>query len=58
MNIVILDAKTLGDVDLSALEALGNITIYDTTKAQETLQRVKDADIVVTNKKRGKALPL
>jgi len=50
MNIVILDAKTLGDVDLSALEALGNVTIYDTTKAQETLQRVKDADIVVTNK--------
>ena len=51
MNIVLLDAKTLGDdLDLSALEDLGTFTRYDTTTEDETLTRIQDADIVITNK--------
>ena len=51
MNIVLLDAKTLGDdLDLSALENLGTFTRYDTTTEDETLTRIKQADIVITNK--------
>lgn len=51
MNIVILDRKTLGlDIDMSIFEELGNVTSYDTTKANETIQRLQNADIVITNK--------
>ncbi|PTB83971.1 D-2-hydroxyacid dehydrogenase [Sulfurovum lithotrophicum] len=51
MNIVLLDAKTLGDdLDLSPLEQFGTFTRYDTTSEEETLERVIDADIVITNK--------
>jgi glycerate dehydrogenase len=51
MTIVLLDAKTLGDdLDLSALEAFGTFTRYDKTSQEETLERIIDADIVITNK--------
>lgn len=51
MNIVILDRKTLGlDIDMSIFEELGNVTSYNTTKANETVQRLQSADIVITNK--------
>jgi len=50
MKIVFLDALTLGDVDFDKFKELGEVVIYQTTKENETLNRVKDADIVVTNK--------
>jgi len=51
MNIVILDAKTLGaDLDLSPLNAFGEVTTYQTTSSRETASRIADADIVITNK--------
>lgn len=51
MKIVILDAKTLGDdLDISVLEQFGDLTIYQTTSKEETLERIKDAEIVLTNK--------
>lgn len=51
MKIVVLDAKTLGcDIDLDILKEFGDVEIYETTKKEETLDRVKNADIVVTNK--------
>ncbi len=51
MEIVVLDAKTLGsDVDLNILKEFGELTVYDTTSKDETLNRVKEADIIVTNK--------
>lgn len=51
MTIVFLDRKTLGeDIDLKQFDTLGNIISYETTSPEETLQRVQDADIVVTNK--------
>ncbi|CAA6812009.1 MAG: D-3-phosphoglycerate dehydrogenase (EC [uncultured Sulfurovum sp.] len=51
MNIVLLDAKTLGDdLDLSPLKKFGTLTIYDTTSKELTAQRIRTADIVITNK--------
>ncbi|WP_456479074.1 D-2-hydroxyacid dehydrogenase [Nautilia sp.] len=50
MKIVFLDALTLGDVDFERFEKLGHVEVYKTTKPSETLKRVKNADIAVTNK--------
>lgn len=51
MNIAILDADTLGkDADLSVFEQFGELTIYPMTNSHETLMRVQNANIVITNK--------
>ena len=51
MNIVILDAKTLGDdLDISVLDTFGTVTVYQTTSREETLERIQIADIIITNK--------
>jgi glycerate dehydrogenase len=51
MKIVFLDRKTLGDdINLEQFEKLGDVVSYNTTSSEETLNRVQDADIVVTNK--------
>lgn len=53
MNIVFLDAYTLNplnDLDLSVLNSLGNITLYDRTSPEQLLERAKDAEIILTNK--------
>ena len=51
MKIVILDRKTLGfDIDISIFEKFGEVTSYDVTKEDETLIRIKQADIIITNK--------
>ena len=51
MNIVILDAKTLGDdLDISALNTFGEVTTYQTTTFEETPGRIKTAEIIITNK--------
>ena len=51
MQIVILDKATLGfDIDVNIFSKFGNVTSYDSTKENETAQRVKNADIVLTNK--------
>ena len=51
LKIVFLDAKTLGsDIDLSSLEKFGEFTVYETTKDKEKVDRISDADIVITNK--------
>ncbi len=50
MRIVFLDALTLGDVNFDRFKKFGDVIIYQTTLPNETLKRVKDADIVVTNK--------
>jgi len=51
MKLVILDSKTLGnDLDLSPLKAFGELVNYETTTSNKTLERIKDADIVITNK--------
>jgi len=50
MKIVLLDALTFGETDLSGFNDFGEVEIFQTTSADETLVRVKDADVVVTNK--------
>ena len=51
MNIVFLDRSTLGDdVDLGMFDEFGKVITHDVTTPEQTLQRVKEADIVVTNK--------
>ena len=51
MKIVFLDKKTLGeDINLDQFDTLGTVISYDTTSYEETLHRVKSADIIVTNK--------
>ena len=51
MKIVFLDRKTLGeDIDLEQFNQFGEVVIYQSTKTEDTLNRVQDADIIVTNK--------
>ena len=51
-RIVILDGYTLnpGDLDWSALAALGELTVYDRTPPELTVERAAGASIVLTNK--------
>ena len=51
MKIVILDRATLGfGVDMSIFDSLGEVISYDITLENETISRVNDADIIITNK--------
>ncbi len=50
-QIVILDTETLGDdLDLTPLEAFGDVTRHRITLPHETAAYIKDAHIVITNK--------
>lgn len=52
MKIVILDGYTAnpGDLSWEALEGLGELTVYDRTRPEESVERAKGAEIVLTNK--------
>ena len=52
MKIVVTDGQTLnpGDLSWSGLKALGDCMVYDRSTPAETLERCKDAQIVITNK--------
>ena len=52
MKIVILDGYTAnpGDLSWKELEKVGDVTVYERTKPEETVARAADADIVLTNK--------
>ena len=51
MKIVILDKSTLGeDIDLTPIYNMGECTEYPTTPADLVAERVKDAQVIVTNK--------
>jgi glycerate dehydrogenase len=52
MNIVVLDGYTLnpGDLSWDGLKELGNTVVYDRTPADRTVERICDAEIVITNK--------
>ena len=54
MQIVVLDAKTLKveELDLSPWRALGTLSLYDRTDARLVPQRLRGADVVLTNKVR------
>ena len=51
MNIVFLDRKTLGDdICLDKFDSFGKVVTFESTKPIETLDRVQDTQIVITNK--------
>ncbi|KFN40447.1 MAG: 2-hydroxyacid dehydrogenase [Sulfuricurvum sp. MLSB] len=50
MKIAILDALTYGDTSLEVFKTLGDVTVYQTTIPEETAERVRDAEVIVTNK--------
>lgn len=51
MKICILDAKTLGeDIDLEPIKQLGEVRVFDLTAPEEVAERIKDVDVVITNK--------
>jgi len=50
LKIVLLDALTFGETDLSGFEKLGEVKVFQTTSADEVGERITDADVIVTNK--------
>ena len=52
MKIVVVDGYTLnpGDLSWEPLKELGEVTIYDRTAPNETVERCIDAEMVLTNK--------
>ena len=51
-KIVVLDGYTLcpGDLTWEPLKAVGDVTVYDRTPADEVIARIGDAPVVLTNK--------
>lgn len=51
MKIVVTERNSVGlDIDVSCFEKYGEVTYYPNTLADNTAERVKDADIIVANK--------
>jgi glycerate dehydrogenase len=51
MKIVFLDFDTLGcDINIDEFKSFGEVEVYGTTKYDQTAQRLKDVDVVITNK--------
>ena len=51
-KIVILDGYTInpGDLSWSGLEAFGELTVYDRTDANDAIDRIGDANLILTSK--------
>ena len=52
MKIVFLDAATMGDVSFAPIERYGSLVCYDSSTAEEALERVSDCDVLIVNKVR------
>lgn len=51
MKLVVLERNSVGtDVDVSCFEQFGEVEYYPNTVAENTAERVKDADVVIANK--------
>lgn len=52
MNIIIVDGHTLnpGDLSWADIEEFGNLTIFERTSANMTLDRCREASVILTNK--------
>ncbi len=51
MKIILLEADSIGkDIDFSPLNQFGFVTSYPTNSEHQTIERIKDADIVILNK--------
>ena len=49
-KIVILDGKTLGDISIEKLNELGEVQYDEATDESQVVERIKDANIILTNK--------
>jgi glycerate dehydrogenase len=51
-SIVVLDGHCLnpGDLSWQGLEAVGRCTVYERTPPEQVVERIRDADVVLTNK--------
>lgn len=52
MKITYLDAATMGDSSLAAIEKLGKLTCWPNSTPEEALARVNDCDVLIVNKVR------
>ena len=50
MKIVFLDASTLGSASLEPIRKCGELITYPTSTHQQALDRVHDAEVIITNK--------
>ncbi len=51
MKLVVLERNSVGtDIDVSCFERFGEVDYYPNTVAENTAERVKDADIIIANK--------
>ncbi len=51
LKICILDTKTLGtDIDLTIFSKFGEVSAYPTTSPEEVVARIKDIEVIITNK--------
>jgi len=50
MKIVLLDALTFGETDLSGFDSLGEVTVFQTTSSEQVQERITNCDVIVTNK--------
>ena len=49
-KVVILDGKTLGDISIEKLNEIGEVQYYEATDESQVVERIKDANIILTNK--------
>ena len=49
-KIVLLDALTFGETDLSGFDSLGEVEVFQTTSAEQVQERITNCDVIVTNK--------
>jgi len=50
MKIVFLDRETLGDASMEPIAELGELATYMRSTPEEALERVKDAEVIISNK--------
>ncbi|MBE7026717.1 MAG: hydroxyacid dehydrogenase [Ruminococcaceae bacterium] len=51
MKISVLDVATLGDdLNFDAINRLGDVVVYDITRQEDVIDRIKDAEVLILNK--------
>ena len=51
MKITILDRNAMGaDLDFTSFDKLAAVEIYDSSTAEQAMQRITESDVILTNK--------
>ena len=51
MKITVLDKSAMGaDLPMDMLESLGDVRIFDSTSAENVIERISDSDVIILNK--------